>query len=183
MKIKKINTKGFTLLEILLVVGIISILAGIVIIAINPNKQLGTTRDLQRKQAIGEINKALVQYYIDNGEYPTYADNLDTTLKEICNTGTTESTDNISECTNNDDDLINLTQLVPDYLSSIPVDPAGSLSSLFIQTVYAAGNGTGYKVAKNSNNNIYVEAPRAEIASLLKVGSNTGVDGDGEGSN
>ena len=38
----KKNSRAFTLLEILLVVGIISLLAGIVILAINPNKQLAT---------------------------------------------------------------------------------------------------------------------------------------------
>ena len=58
--------KGFTLLEILLVVGIISILAGIVIVAINPSKQLATVRNAERKSDIKQIDSALTQYYIDN---------------------------------------------------------------------------------------------------------------------
>lgn len=85
-KLGKTLKKGFTLLEILLVVGIIAVLAGIVIVAINPSKQLATVRDTERKSDIKQINNALMQYYIDNHEYPDSVSSV-TTLKEICNTG------------------------------------------------------------------------------------------------
>jgi uncharacterized protein (TIGR02145 family)/prepilin-type N-terminal cleavage/methylation domain-containing protein len=141
---------GFTLLEILLVVGIIAILAGIVILAINPNKMLATTRNVQRKANLAEINKALYQYYIDNSRYPV---SVTSSLTEICNTGATSSGHSIS-CTNKAD----LSFLVPAYLTAIPTDPQ------------MTGTSTRYKVMKDQNNKVVLEAPQAELNIPIVVG-------------
>ena len=59
------NKKAFTLLEILLVVAAIAILASIVILAINPSKQLADTRNSQRRIDVNTILNAVYQYAID----------------------------------------------------------------------------------------------------------------------
>ena len=135
--------KGFTLLEILLVVAIISILAGIVIVAINPARQLGSTRDAQRKSDIGTIYKAVNQYLIDNGHYPT---TITTTLTPIC--------DPAKSCTG-----IDLSSLVPVYLSAIPKDANATTDS-------------GYEIAKVGTN-VYLEAPDTEVGFLNQPGYST----------
>ncbi|MEI6396482.1 MAG: LamG-like jellyroll fold domain-containing protein [Candidatus Taylorbacteria bacterium] len=132
--------KGFTLLEILLVVAIISILAGIVIVAINPAKQLGSSRDAQRKSDISTIYKAVNQYLIDNGHYPT---TITSTLTAIC--------DPAKSCTG-----IDLSTLIPTYLASMPKDALATTD-------------TGYEITKVGTN-VYVEAPDTEVGFLNQPG-------------
>ena len=164
MKIQN-KKSGFTLLEILLVIGIIAILAGIVIVAINPSKQLAQVRNFQRKSDIKQIYNAITQYYIDNNSYPTTLST--TTLTEICNTGsvsnTATSTTGVACGT-----LTNLSTLVPIYLTAIPVDPSGASSTLtFIPAAYAAIQGTGYKVGRSLTNQLNIQASLAENTTVV----------------
>lgn len=141
-----LNKKGFTLLEILLVVAAIAILAGIVIIAINPGKQLADTRNAQRKVDVNTILNGVYQYTIDNsGNLPG---NITVSATEICKTG--------GSCSG----LIDLSALTTNekYLTAIPFDPSGS-----------SANGTGYKILKTANNRITVSAPSAENSQTISV--------------
>jgi type IV pilus assembly protein PilA len=137
--------KGFTLLEILLVVAAIGILAGIVILAINPNKQLGDTRNAQRKSDVNTILNAVYQYSIDTGVLPA---SITTTQTEICKTG--------GSCSG----LIDLGVLTLDekYLVSIPFDPTGGST-----------NGAGYEIKKTTNGRITVVAPDAEQSATITI--------------
>ena len=135
--------KGFTLLEILLVVAIIAILAGIVIVAINPARQLGLGRDSERKSDINTIYKAVNQYLIDKGTPPL---SITSTLTPICVTGQTG-------------DCVDLSALVPTYLPEMPKDPTATST-------------TGYEIAK-VNGNVYVEASCTEIGFTNQAGYST----------
>ena len=117
------KSKGFTLLEILLVVGIIAILAGIVIVAINPGRQLAQTRNVERRSDLKQINSAIQQFYIDHSYYPASSTDYITSLVEICDTGTATSSNDCSG-------FVNLTELVPTYITAIPVDPQGPVAFL-----------------------------------------------------
>ncbi len=139
------NQKGFTLLEILLVVAAIAILAGIVILAINPGKQLADTRNSQRWADVNTILNAVYQYSIDNnGDIPSA---ITTTQTEICFTST---------CTG----LVELNVLTTDeeYLVAIPTDPTG-----------ASTNGAGYEIVQSANGRITVSAPDAEEGETIGV--------------
>lgn len=144
------NQKGFTLLEVLLVVAIIAILAGIVIIAINPSKQLGDTRNTQRQADVTTILNAVYQYSLDNnGAIPA---GITTTATEICKTGA-------ASCTG----LVDLSVLTTNekYLIALPQDPQCS--------TVCATNGDGYQILKTANNRITVSAPAAEEGKVISV--------------
>ena len=143
-------------MEILLVVGIISILAGIVIVAINPSKQLATVRNAERKSDIKQIDSALTQYYIDNFHYPT---STPSTLTEICKTGSgTYPQDDIC------DGFFDLSVLVPNYITAIPTDPQAT------STEY----GSGYYFKQDSNTNkIITVASNAELEQFIAIGTST----------
>lgn len=145
------SKRGFTLLEILLVVATIGILASIVIFAINPGKQLADTRNAQRKVDVNTILNAIKQYQIDNrGDLPSegYSPTITADDAEICRT-------DANDCSS----LIDMTDLTLNgkYLVSIPIDPSDESIA-----------GTGYLV-KLTGNRVTVSAPNAENGIVISV--------------
>ena len=150
---KKQHT-GFTLVEVLLVIAIIAILASIVIIAINPAKQLAQARNTQRWSNVNTILNAIHQYAIDNkGAMPV---GVATTTKEICANGAITST-----CSGAS--LADLRVLTDNeiYFTAIPGDPTCPTG--------CNASGLGYTVKKSANGRIVVAAPGAELGETIRV--------------
>lgn len=62
--------RGFTLVELLTVITIIAVLAGGLVVAINPLSQIQRSRDAQRKSDLEQVQRGLEQYYNDTNAYP-----------------------------------------------------------------------------------------------------------------
>ncbi len=155
-KVMPFGRQGFTLLEILLVVAAIAILAGIVILAINPGKQLAETRNAQRWSDVNSILNGAYQYSLDhNGDLPTNLpriadceiDCASIAANEICTTG--------GNCTGANLD----TDLVSTYLTAMPEDPNA-----------ATADGTAYFACEDSSTGrVTVCAGSAEEGATIEV--------------
>lgn len=147
--------RGFTLIEILIVIGIIAILATIVIVAINPARQFAQARNTQRVSNVNTILNAIGQNITDNrGVFTCAAPGavIDETVRTITYSDVAAALKS---------DLY--TCLVPTYVSSLPFDPSATNAHVTSATDYS----TGYTVVKDVNGRITVSAPAANTASEL----------------
>ncbi len=142
------SSKGFTLVELLIVIAIIAILAAAVIIGLNPARQFSQARNSQRWSHLNAILNAVSANTTDNnGAFTCAAGAIPITATAMSPTGY-----NICSC------------LVPTYLSSMPFDPSsGSYSSC---TTY----NTGYNIVRDATSNrITISAPNAEVGATISV--------------
>ncbi len=154
---KFVQVNGFTLVELILVVFILSIIAALTINSLRPDRQLASQRDAQRKVDLAIILNAIKQYSVDNNGSLPAAIQLDSncsnpaTMAEICKTGVVTLA-----CLGTE--AIPLTDLTTDakYLVSMPIDP-----------IATSTNGTGYNVVKDANGRVTVCAPLTEATSTI----------------
>ncbi len=144
------NTKkGFTLLEILLVIAAIGILAAIVIVAINPGRQLAQARNAERESEVSTISSAVAQYIIDTpGAFDsgTTLGDLTAGTEYGIGTGTAAGT----ACETNAVDLTGILVTTGNYIAAIPADPEGDATC------------TEYTLTVETGNRITIAAPEAE---------------------
>lgn len=71
---RKLSSKGFTLIELIVVIAVLGVLAAVVILGLNPVEQIARARDAQRKTTLGQLARALQAYATsNNGTYPVAA--------------------------------------------------------------------------------------------------------------
>lgn len=151
---------GFTLIEILMVMGIIALLAAVVIVAINPARQFAQARNSQRISNVNSILNAVGQNIADHrgifecgaGVLPTTA----TTIKSgggVGGAGGGSAGYDLAEC------------ITPLYLPAMPFDPSAPDAHFTSSTDYD----TGYTIFQDATTGrITVAAPFAQNSAELE---------------
>ncbi|MFA6294996.1 MAG: prepilin-type N-terminal cleavage/methylation domain-containing protein [Candidatus Paceibacterota bacterium] len=151
------NKKGFTLIEVLVVIGIIAVLAAVVLVAVNPTRQFKLARDSQRVSNVNSILNAVHQNMAEHrGTFVCSG-----TIKEIpiiprvvkYSTTTPDIEGDIASC------------LVPDYLSSLPFDPSMTGAHFASTTDY----NTGYEIFRDNNTGRITASSTGELTATISV--------------
>lgn len=139
-----LKTEGFTLVEILLVIGIIAVLATVVIVSLDPATRFQNARDARRLSDIQSILSAVQQYIVDHKG--TLPDSLGTTEMQI-GTATSGCELTYGTCSANLTSCLDFSTSLSPYLKELPYDPeTGSVAQ------------THYTVVVDSNNIVTVRA-------------------------
>jgi prepilin-type N-terminal cleavage/methylation domain-containing protein len=138
----KINRliKGFTLIEILVVIGIIALLASVVIVAINPSRQFKLARDSQRLSNITAILNSISQNISENKGIFNCPESIPSLSKIIMSDNTVGV--NIAQC------------IIPNYISILPFDPSHKDAKYIDINDY----NTQYSISTDINGRITVTA-------------------------
>jgi type II secretory pathway pseudopilin PulG len=130
---------GFTLVELVVVVGVLIALAAIVITAVNPARQFAQARNAQRANDVSALLNAVHQHAADNNG--TVTASITTTTQDV---GTGAA--NLAAI------------LVPTYMSNMPIDPSGGTSAA-----------TRYTATRDASGRITINASGAEVGATISV--------------
>lgn len=146
--------KGFTLIEILVVIALIAILAAVTIVALNPGKAFQDARNSTRSSDVNAILNAITQYTSEQG-------NSLGGLGITATCGGTPASQTILDAGTAGSGQVLLSALVPTYVAALPTDPSIATPS--------SSDSTGYTVCITSGTRVRVAAPSAEGGKTIQV--------------
>ena len=151
---KQGDKSGFTLIEILVVIGIIAVLASVVLVAVNPSRQFKLARDSQRVANVNAILNAIGQNISEHkGSF-------------VCPTGVTTIPSSPTLIESNSGGIDVALCVVPAYISSLPFDPSPATGAKYTSI---SDYDTGYVVSQDATNGQISVSAVGEITNPITV--------------
>lgn len=151
--------KAFTLVELLVVIGIVAILMSITLVALNPERQFRSAREAKRMSDVSVILNAASQYMTDHKTEDIFPkDNMSRYIARGMYKGkwalapSPAQEPNIDLCT----------LLVPPYSANLPSDPM-----LETEVENCENYETGYMITFTPEGRIIVSAPYSELNPIV----------------
>lgn len=146
------NKKGFSLIEILIAITLITMLAAIVIIAVNPGRQFAQGRNTQRWVSVNSILNAVHQNMVDNDGNFDFSGCGATSMPSVATNIDSATGVDLCGC------------IVPTYIAEMTYDPTdGSYTD-------CASYDTAYEIIQDATTaRITVSAPSAELTQAISV--------------
>ena len=158
MKFFKSSQKGFTFVELMVIIAILSIIFAVIAVLVHPLDQIKKARDNQRLSDIEILDRAVSEYVLDTGRYPDQ--------------------ENILRCSNvlpsGSSDLDNsnpgwIYENLSSYTEKLPIDP---LNTDVFHYCYIH-NSTGYEIsAKLEYYTEKMSEDGGDSIEFLEVGNN-----------
>ena len=148
----RFSKNGFTLIELVVSLGIIIIMTVFAIVILDPARQFAKSRNNQRWSDVNVIVNAVGQNTFDNrGTFSCASGGIPTTTTRMASSSPNY---NIAPC------------LVTTYLNALPFDPATSGAKWVSATNYD----TAYDIVRNATTGrVTVSAPAAEVGGSVSV--------------
>jgi prepilin-type N-terminal cleavage/methylation domain-containing protein len=191
------KNKGFTLVELLIVIGILAILTAAVVIVLNPAELLRQARDSQRLSDLDALKNTISLYLADGLAFPTTYGGF--TLGSTCYASVAGATDCNSRATSSRTVIASSSSRLTDGtgwiplnfasistgspLQNLPVDPTNSVTgSLYYSALFDVANGT-FELDATIESNKYGPANTGKqwvdggnSTSVYEVGSDSGLN-------
>ena len=143
---------GFTLVELIIVIAIVSILAAAIFVAIDPARRLHEARNARRQTDVVAMAEALKQYQVDHdGDHFGEVNNATGDVYHILGAQVLMCDTTCSAVAVSNTDCVDLRDIGSDYLATVPQDPK-----------VGTENHTGYYILKDSNGTLTVGACEPE---------------------
>ena len=141
------NTKAFSLIELIIVIAVISIMAAIAFVAINPARRIGEAKNDERRVEVRSILKAIEKYSVDNMSLPPSIAGLNNDIPYMI-TSVSSGEDLFCEIIDTNIEEVVIGEELVDYLPVLPIDP---------DVTNHLAYGTGYYLTKKSDFAIQVK--------------------------